>query len=118
MKRIVRLNERDLTRIVKRVIMEQDMMDDDLANEIEDMLKTADENDPGVLQRIIDEIEDAGHDVQMFIKKMRNKYGHGKLKRMIMRSITNHPLAKKIRYKRKKPVCPSKNSGTSCPDWD
>jgi len=70
MKRIVRLNENDLARIVKRVIRESE---DVLVDEIDTELDSVDENnpDPGILERIINKIQDAGHDVEMFIKKLR-----------------------------------------------
>jgi|688.fasta_scaffold328749_2 hypothetical protein len=70
MKRIVRLNENDLARIVKRVIRESEEV---LVDEIDTELDSVDENnpDPGILERIINKIQDAGHDVEMFIKKLR-----------------------------------------------
>lgn len=68
MKKVIRLTESDLTRIVKRVINEQDMAEID--NEIEMMPEDA---DPGVLQRIIDKIESTGEDIEKFIARKRRE---------------------------------------------
>jgi hypothetical protein len=70
MKRIVRLTESDLTRIVRRVISESE---EALANEIDAELDSVPEDgeDPGVIERIVNKIQDAGHDVEMFIRRLR-----------------------------------------------
>ena len=92
MKRIVRLNENDLARIVRRVIRESE---EDLVDEIDSALDSMDENseDPGPLQRLIDKIEDAGHDVGMFMNKLRRN--SMKFKRKLKRVFRN------LRFKRK-----------------
>ena len=95
MKRIVRLNENDLARIVRRVIRESE---EDLVDEIDSALDSMDENseDPGPLQRLIDKIEDAGHDVGMFMNKLRRN--SMKFKRKLKRVFRN------LRFKRKRPM--------------
>ena len=57
MKRIVRLTESDLTRIVRRVISESE---EALANEIDTELDSVPEDgeDPGIIERIVNKIQD------------------------------------------------------------
>ena len=93
MKRVVRLTENDLTRIVKRVIKEQD--EAELDNEIEMMPEDA---DPGVLQSIIDKIEAKGEDIQKFIERKKREG-----KRWINKLENNLDMKKaKLRFKFKK----------------
>jgi len=95
MKRIVRLNENDLARIVRRVIRESE---EDLVDEIDSALDSMDENsaDPGPLQILIDKIEAAGHDVEMFMNKLRRN--SMRFKRKLKRVFRN------LRFKRKRPM--------------
>lgn len=89
MKKVVRLTESDLVRMVKRIITESE---DTLVDDIDAM---ADElaDDPKPLQVIIKKIEDAGHDVGTFIKKL--KRNSRKIKRQIAKNMS------KLRFKRK-----------------
>ena len=89
MKKVVRLTESDLVRMVKRIITESE---DTLVDEIDAM---ADElaDDPEPLQKIIKKIEDAGHDVGVFIKRL--KRNGRKIKRQIIRNMP------KLKFKRK-----------------
>ncbi len=80
MKRIVRLTESDLARIVKRVIREQEEKMDSVEMEIED----TDENDVKGLERIIDKLGDG-------IKKM---YKHNKFMRMLRKHSMRSPKIK------------------------
>jgi hypothetical protein len=95
MKRIVRLTESDLTRIVRRVIQEEE---DAVIGSIESDINLIDDSDPdpGILQKIIDKIENAGHNVEDFVKKLRR--GGEKFMR-----ILNKQPDFDFRYKRKKP---------------
>jgi hypothetical protein len=70
MKRIVRLTESDLTRIVRRVISEQE---EAFIEQIDSELDSVPEEgeDPGLLERIINKIQDAGHDVEMVIRRLK-----------------------------------------------
>lgn len=88
MKKVVRLTESDLIRMVKRIITESE---DTLVDEIDAM---ADElaDDPKPLQKIINAIEGAGHDVADFIVKL--KRNGRKIHRQIMRNMKN------LRFKR------------------
>jgi hypothetical protein len=94
MKRIVRLNENDLSRIVKRVIRESE---EALVDEIDVELDSVDENnpDPGVLERIVNKIQDAGHDVEMFIKKLRRN--RRKLEMNLRKKFKRSKLGKWVR---------------------
>jgi len=94
MKRIVRLNENDLARIVKRVIRESE---DVLVDEIDTELDSVDENnpDPGILERIINKIQDASHDVEMFIKKLRRN--RRKLEMNLKRKFKRSKMGKWIK---------------------
>ena len=69
MKRIVRLTESDLTRIVRRVILEEE---EALINSVESDINSINDSnpDPGLLQKIIDKIENAGKTVDEFVKKL------------------------------------------------
>ena len=89
MKKVVRLTESDLVRMVKRIITESE---DTLVDEIDAM---ADElaDDPKPLQKIVNAIEDAGHDVGTFIKRLKRNG------RKIKKQITKNML--KLRFKRK-----------------
>ena len=94
MKRILRLTESDLTRIVRRVIREEEVIIGSIESDIDSI---DDSNpDPGLIQKIIDKIENAGHNVEDFVKKLTR--GGDKL----MRSLTKKPNFD-FRYKRKKP---------------
>ena len=70
MKKIVRLTESDLTRIVRRVISEQE---EAFIEQIDSELDSVPEEgeDPGLLERIINKIQDAGHDVEMVIRRLK-----------------------------------------------
>ena len=70
MKKIVRLTESDLTRIVRRVISEQE---DAFIEQIDSELDSVPEDgeDPGLLERIVNKIQNAGHDVHMVINKLK-----------------------------------------------
>ncbi len=81
MKRIVRLTESDLARIVKRIIREQEEETDSVEMEIEN----ADENDAKGLERIIDKLGDG-------IKKMKK---HNKFMRMLRKHSMRSPKIKK-----------------------
>ena len=81
MKRIVRLTESDLARIVKRVIREQEEEMDSVETEIED----TDENDAKGLERIIDKLGDG-------IQKMKK---HNKFMRMLRKHSMRSPKIKK-----------------------
>jgi hypothetical protein len=81
MKRIVRLTESDLARIVKRVIREQEEEMDSVEMEIED----TDENDAKGLERIIDKLGDG-------IQKMKK---HNKFMRMLRKHSMRSPKIKK-----------------------
>ena len=85
MKRIVRLNENDLARIVRRVIREEEEV---LVDEIDCALDSMDGNnpDPGILERIVNKIQDQGHDVEMFIKRLKR---NGKKLEMNLRKKFN-----------------------------
>ena len=81
MKRIVRLTESDLARIVKRVIREQEEETDSVEMEIED----TDENDAKGLERIIDKLGDG-------IQKMKR---NNKFMRMLKKHSMRSPKIKK-----------------------
>ena len=81
MKRIVRLTESDLARIVKRIIREQEEETDSVEMEIED----ADENDAKGLERIIDKLGDK-------IQKMKR---NNKFMRMLRKHSMRSPKIKK-----------------------
>ena len=80
MKRIVRLTESDLARIVKRIIREQEEETDSVEMEIEN----ADENDAKGLERIIDKLGDK-------IQKMKK---HNKFMRMLRKHAMKSPKIK------------------------
>jgi hypothetical protein len=107
MKRIVRLTESDLTRIVRRVISESE---DALVNQIDSELDSIDDNSPqpNPIQKIIDRIEDAGHDVEDFINRL--KRNGRKLKRKINRFMRD------LRFKRRRPMLP-RNFRHEEPNW-
>ena len=81
MKRIVRLTESDLARIVKRVIREQEEETDSVEMEIED----TDENDAKGLERIIDKLGDG-------IQKMKR---NNKFMKMLRKHSMRSPKIKK-----------------------
>jgi transcription initiation factor IIE alpha subunit len=81
MKRIVRLTESDLARIVKRVIREQEEETDSVEMEIED----TDENDAKGLERIIDKLGDR-------IQKMKR---NNKFMKMLRKHSMRSPKIKK-----------------------
>ena len=80
MKKVVRLTESDLIRMVKRIITESE---DTLVDEIDAM---ADElgDDPKPLQKIVNAIEGAGHDVADFLIKL--KRNGRKIQRKILKN--------------------------------
>ena len=80
MKKVIRLTENDLARIVRRVIREQEEVSGDVEMNIEDM----DENDQTGLERFIDKVGDE-------IKKMKNP----KLMRMLKKHSMRSPKIKK-----------------------
>jgi len=67
MKKVVRLTESQLINMVKRIIAEQE---DTLVDEIDTMLDNMGP-EPGPLQMIINRIEEAGENVEDFVKKLR-----------------------------------------------
>ena len=81
MKRIVRLTESDLARIVKRVIREQEEEETD---SVEMEIENADENDTKGLERIIDKLGDG-------IQKMKK---HNKFMRMLRKHSMKSPKIK------------------------
>ena len=91
MKKDVRLTESDLVNLVKRIISEQE---DTLVDDIDAM---ADElgDDPTPLQTIINKIEDAGHDVGTFIRKLKRNT------KKVQRQIAKNMM--KLKFKKGKP---------------
>ena len=91
MKKVVRLTDSDLVNLVKRIISEQE---DTLVDDIDAM---ADElgDDPTPLQTIINKIEDAGHDVGTFIRKLNRNT------RKVQRQIAKNMM--KLKAKKGKP---------------
>jgi len=81
MKKVIRLTESDLARIVRRVIREQEEEMDGVEVEIEN----ADENDAKGLERIIDKLGDG-------IQKMKK---HNKFMRMLRKHSMRSPKIKK-----------------------
>ena len=81
MKKVIRLTESDLARIVKRVIREQEEETDSVEMEIED----TDENDAKGLERIIDKLGDG-------IQKMKR---NGKFMKMLRKHSMRSPKIKK-----------------------
>ena len=81
MKKVIRLTESDLVRIVKRVVREQEEVSKDVEMEINNM----DENDPSALER--------------FVKKVGFKIKHmkhnSKLLRMLKKHSSKSPIIKK-----------------------
>jgi hypothetical protein len=77
MKKIVRLTESDLTKLVKYIIIEAQEQEAVLIDKVDKMLdsvpevKTDDEVDPPIWDKIKEMIEDAGHDLEKFFKKLR-----------------------------------------------
>ena len=80
MKRIIRLTESDLTRIVRRVIREQEETSVD--SEIDSEIDKIDRPEPTILQKIIDKIERTGKNVDDYLDKL---------------SIKNAPRARKLK---------------------
>ena len=80
MKKIVKLTEADLARIVRRVIREQEEVSGDVEMEIEDM----DENDATALERFVDKVGDG-------IKKLNSP----KLKKMLRIHSRRSPKIKR-----------------------
>jgi DNA repair ATPase RecN len=70
MKKIVRLTENDLARIVKRVINEGE---EELANQIDTELDSIDVNnpDPKPFEKIVDMIQSAGHSVEKMVRRLK-----------------------------------------------
>ena len=71
MKKVIRLTESDLTRIVKRVINENE---DALASEIDKELSMVDNPDPGLLKRIAFKLKNSKLNVQSIIRKLKSDY--------------------------------------------
>ena len=80
MKKIIRLTESDLARIVKRVIREQEETDS-----VEMDIENVDENDAKGLERIIDKLGDG-------IRRMKK---HNKFMRMLRKHSMRSPKIKK-----------------------
>jgi len=97
MKRIVRLTESDLTRIVRRVISEQE---EAFIEQIDSELDSVPEEgeDPGLLERIINKIQDAGHDVEMIIRRL--KRNGRKFKKHISRHFQQEMIQGKKMWRR------------------
>jgi hypothetical protein len=79
-KKIIRLTESDLTRIVRRVIREQE--ETSVESEIDAEIDNIDRPEPTILQKIIDKIERAGKNVDDYLDKL---------------SIKNAPRARKLK---------------------
>jgi len=114
MKRIVRLTESDLTRIVRRVISESE---DALANEIDAELDRMSDDDTeegpgGPLQKLIDKIEAAGHNVEEFLNKLKRN------KRRFMRKLSRSLRNLRFRNKPPMPMMHRKQGATSVPKWN
>jgi len=86
MNRIVRLTESDLSRIVRRVIREQEEISGDIEMEVDDELDDVDENDANGLKRLIDKL---GDNIRKF--KGRNLR---KLRRMLQKHSAKNPMFK------------------------
>jgi hypothetical protein len=91
MKKIVRLTESDLVRMVKRIINESE---DTLVDEIDTMLDNMG-SDPGPLQMIINRIEQAGENVEDFVRKLRRN--QSKFMRHLKRNLP------KLKFTKRKP---------------
>ena len=105
MKKIIRLTESDLTRIVRRVIREQE--ETSVESEIDAEIDNIDRPEPTILQKIIDKIERAGKNVDDYLDKL---------------SIKNAPRARKLKNlfvdcERKKPKHYHPKSLTQAPKW-
>ena len=102
MKRIVRLTESDLTRIVRRVIREsEEVLVDEIDAELDNM-DDSEEGPGGPLQQLIDKIESAGQKVEDFMNKLkRNKR---KFNNKLRKSLRN------LRFKHKPNFKPGVNS--------
>jgi len=89
MKKIVRLTESDLTKLVKHIIVEVQEEETVLLDKVDKMLdsvpdvKTDDEMDPPLWDKIKEMVEDAGHDLEKFFKKLKrnSKKAFRRLKR-------------------------------------
>ena len=89
MKKIVRLTESDLSRIVRRVIREQEEISGDIEMEVDDELDDVDENDANGLKKLLDKL---GDNIRKF--KGRNLR---KLKRMLQKhSSKSHIFKNKL----------------------
>jgi hypothetical protein len=86
MNRIVRLTESDLSRIVRRVIREQEEISGDIEMEVDDELDDVDENDANGLKRLLDKL---GDNIRKF--KGRNLR---KLRRMLQKHSSKSPMFK------------------------
>jgi len=84
MKKIVRLTESDLSRIVRRVIREQEEISGDIEMEVDDELDDVDENDANGLKKLIDKL---GDNIRKF--KGRNLR---KLRRMLQKHSVKNPV--------------------------
>jgi hypothetical protein len=89
MKKVVRLTESQLINMVKRIIAEQE---DTLVDEIDTMLDNMGP-DPGPLQMIVNRIEEAGENVEDFIKKLRRN--QRKFMRHLSRNIARLTFTKR-----------------------
>lgn len=89
MKKVVRLTESQLISMVKRIIAEQE---DTLVDEIDTMLDNMGP-EPGPLQMIVNRIEEAGENVEDFIKKLRRN--QRKFMRHLSRNIARLTFTKR-----------------------
>ena len=89
MKKVVRLTESQLINMVKRIIAEQE---DTLVDEIDTMLDNMGP-EPGPLQMIVNRIEEAGENVEDFIKKLRRN--QRKFMRHLSRNIPRLTFTKR-----------------------
>jgi hypothetical protein len=89
MKKVVRLTESQLINMVKRIIAEQE---DTLVDEIDTMLDNMGP-EPGPLQMIVNRIEEAGENVEDFIKKLRRN--QRKFMRHLSRNIARLTFTKR-----------------------
>lgn len=89
MKKVVRLTESQLINMVKRIIAEQE---ETLVDEIDTMLDNMGP-EPGPLQMIVNRIEEAGENVEDFIKKLRRN--QRKFMRHLSRNIARLTFTKR-----------------------
>jgi hypothetical protein len=122
MKKIIRLTESDLTRIVRRVIREQE--ETSVESEIDAEIDNIDRPEPTILQKIIDKIERAGKNVDDYLDKLsiKNAPRARKLKNLFVDCERKKPLRFKnipkfLGLGRKKPKQYHPKSLTQAPKW-